>query len=153
MNKIKELAHKYKELITYGFFGVLTTLVNLAVFRLCSIAVGDEYYLISNIIAWISAVIFAFITNKLWVFESKSLAPKIFFKELLSFFAARTLSFIIEEAGLFVFVDIFNFSEISLKILSLEVSGEMISKLILAVVVVVFNYFFSKMIIFKRKKQ
>lgn len=153
MKKIKELVIKYKELITYVVFGGLTTVVNLIVFKLAGMALGDERYLISNTIAWIAAVIFAFITNKLWVFESKSFAPKVLLKEVPSFFAARILSFLIEEVGLFVFVDLLGFSEYSLEIISIEISGEMVAKLILAVIVVVFNYFCSKLIIFKKKKQ
>ncbi len=152
MKKIKELVLKYKELITYVFFGGLTTVVNLIVFKLSGMVLGDERYLISNTIAWIVAVIFAFITNKLWVFESKSLSAKVLFKEIPSFFAARVLSFIIEEIGLFVLVDLLGFSKYSLNVMSIEISGEMISKLILAVVVVIFNYFCSKLIIFKKKK-
>lgn len=149
---IKKLFIKYKELITYVFFGGLTTVVNLIVFKLFGMLLGDERYLISNAIAWVVAVIFAFITNKLWVFESKSLSGKVLLKEIPSFFAARVLSFIIEEAGLFMLIDLIGFSEYSLKIMSIEVSGEMISKLILAIVVVIFNYFCSKLIIFKKKK-
>ena len=152
MRKIKELIIRYKELITYVIFGGLTTLVNLIVFKLCGMALGDERYLISNTIAWVAAVIFAFITNKLWVFESKSLSGKVLLKEIPSFFAARVLSFLIEEAGLFMFVDLLGFSEYTLKILSIEISGEMVAKLILAVVVVIFNYFSSKLVIFKKKK-
>ena len=152
MKKIKELVLKYKELITYVFFGGLTTVVNLIVFKLSGMVLGDERYLISNTIAWIVAVIFAFITNKLWVFESKSLSAKVLLKEIPSFFAARVLSFVIEEIGLFIFIDLLGFSKYSLNIISIEISGEMISKLILAVVVVIFNYFCSKLIIFKKKK-
>ena len=152
MKMIKKLFIKYKELITYVFFGGLTTVVNLIVFKLFGMLLGDERYLISNAIAWVVAVIFAFITNKLWVFESKSLSGKVLLKEIPSFFAARVLSFIIEEAGLFMLIDLIGFSEYSLKIMSIEVSGEMISKLILAIVVVIFNYFCSKLIIFKKKK-
>ena len=152
MKMIKKLFVKYKELITYVFFGGLTTVVNLIAFKLCGTLIGDERYLISNAVAWVAAVIFAFITNKLWVFESKSLSSKVLLKELPSFFAARVLSFLIEEAGLFILIDMIGFSEYSLKIMSIELSGEMISKLILAVVVVIFNYFCSKLIIFKKKK-
>ena len=95
MKMIKKLFIKYKELITYVFFGGLTTVVNLIVFKLFGMLLGDERYLISNAIAWVVAVIFAFITNKLWVFESKSLSGKVLLKEIPSFFAARVLSFII----------------------------------------------------------
>ena len=96
MKTIKELILKYKELIVYVIFGGLTTVVNLVVFTLSGMVLGDERYLISNIIAWFAAVIFAYITNKLWVFESKSWDIRVLLKEIPSFFAARVLSFLIE---------------------------------------------------------
>lgn len=152
MKKIKELILKYKELIVYVIFGGLTTVVNLVVFTLSGMALGDERYLVSNVIAWFAAVIFAYITNKLWVFESKSWSIKVLLKEIPSFFAARVLSFLIEEFGLYVFVDLLSFNEISLKFLSFEIGGELIAKVILAVIVVILNYVFSKLVIFKKKK-
>ncbi|MBQ7862500.1 MAG: GtrA family protein [Clostridia bacterium] len=152
MKTIKELILKYKELIVYVIFGGLTTVVNLVVFTLSGMVLGDERYLISNIIAWFAAVIFAYITNKLWVFESKSWDIRVLLKEIPSFFAARVLSFLIEEAGLFVFVDLLSFKDISFKILSFELGGELIAKAVLAVIVVVLNYVFSKLVIFRKKK-
>lgn len=152
MKKIKELILKYKELIVYVIFGGLTTVVNLVVFTLCGFALGDERYLVSNVIAWLAAVIFAYITNKLWVFESKSWSVRVLVKEIPSFFAARVFSFLLEEFGLYVFVDLLSFKDISLKIFTLEIGGELIAKAILAVVVVILNYIFSKLVIFKRKK-
>ena len=97
-------------------------------------------------------MIFAYITNKLWVFESKSWDIRVLLKEIPSFFAARVLSFLIEEAGLFVFVDLLSFKDISFKILSFELGGELIAKAVLAVIVVVLNYVFSKLVIFRKKK-
>lgn len=152
MKMIKDLITKYKELIIYVIFGGLTTVVNLLVFTVMGMIIGDEKYLISNVVAWFAAVIFAYITNKLWVFESKSWAGKVLLKEIPSFFAARVFSFIIEEAGLFLFVDVLSFNKISLKILSFEIGGELIAKLILAVIVVILNYIFSKLVIFKKNK-
>lgn len=151
MTKIKELIIKYKELIIYVIFGGLTTVVNLVVFTLFGMLLGDEKYLITNAIAWFAAVVFAYITNKIWVFESKSWSGKVLLKEIPSFFAARVFSFVLEEAGLFLFVDILSFNEISIKILSFEIGGELIAKVILAVVVVVVNYVLSKLVIFKKK--
>ena len=152
MKKIKELILKYKELIVYVIFGGLTTVVNLVVFTLSGFALGDERYLVSNVIAWFAAVIFAYVTNKLWVFESKSWSVRVLVKEIPSFFAARVFSFLLEEFGLYVFVDLLSFKDISIKIFTLEIGGELIAKAILAVVVVILNYIFSKLVIFKRKK-
>ncbi len=153
INTIKSLIIKYKELITYGVFGVATTLVNFVSFKLASVLLGEDLYLLSNIIAWVVSVIFAYITNKLWVFESKSLKPEVVFKELVSFFAARGFSFIVEELGLFLLVDVARLSDYQLTVLSFEISGTMIAKVLVAFVVVIMNYFFSKLFIFKKDKQ
>lgn len=152
ITKIKELILKYKEIIIYVIFGALTTVVNLLVFALFSRLLGDERYLITNIVAWFAAVAFSYITNKIWVFESKSWSLKVLVKEIPSFFAARVLTLGIEEAGLFVFVDWLSFNEISLKLFSFEIGGELIAKGLLAVVVVIVNYVFSKLVVFKKKK-
>ena len=151
ITKIKELIIKYKELIIYVLFGVLTTVVNLSVFALFSLILGDERYLITNVIAWFAAVVFAFITNKIWVFESKSWNARVLAKEVPSFFSARIFSFIFEEAGLFFLVDILSMGELSVKILSFEISGELIAKAIVGVLVVVINYVFSKLVVFRKK--
>ena len=71
MKKIRDLIIKYKELILYVFFGALTTLVNFAAFKFFNVVLGEERYLVSNVIAWFVSVIFAYITNKLFVFESR----------------------------------------------------------------------------------
>lgn len=153
INTIKSLIIKYKELITYGLFGVATTIVNFIVFKLSNVVFGEEFYLLSNVIAWVVSVIFAYITNKLWVFESKSFKLQVVLKELLSFFAARGFSFIIEEVGLYLLVDAAKLSDYSMDLVYLSLSGTMISKVIIGVVVVILNYFFSKMFIFRKKEK
>lgn len=150
---IKSLLIKYKELITYGVFGVATTVVNFIAFKLFNVILGEEYYLLSNVIAWVVSVFFAYFTNKLWVFESKSMKADVVMKELLSFFAARGFSFIIEELGLYLLVDVAKLSDYSLNLVYFNLSGTMISKVLIAAVVVVLNYFFSKMFIFRKKVQ
>lgn len=152
MNTLKNLIIKYKELIIYGVFGVGTTLVNFFTYKLFNMLLGMEYYLLSNIIAWFVSVIFAYVTNKLFVFESKSWNIKVVAKEVPSFFAARVFSFLVEEAGLFLLVDILGMKDFGVDILGFTISGNMISKVILAVVVVVLNYFFSKFVVFRKKK-
>ncbi len=153
MTKIKQLLIKYKELIVYAVFGVLTTVVNLIVFALFSKLLGNEKYLVSNIVAWFAAVSFSYVTNKIWVFESKSWKTRVLLKEIPSFFAARVLTLGIEEAGLYFLVDILSFSDISLSVFSFEISGELIAKAVVAVVVVIVNYIFSKLVIFKKDTQ
>ena len=153
MNTLKNLIIKYKELIIYGIFGVGTTLVNFLTYKLFNVLLGVEYYLVSNIIAWFVSVIFAYVTNKIFVFESKSWKLKVVAKEVPSFFAARVFSFLVEEAGLFLLVDIFGMKNFAFEVYGFTISGNMISKVILAVVVVVLNYFFSKFVVFRRKAE
>lgn len=151
MGKIKALFVKYKELITYVIFGVATTVVNFVFFKLFNVLLGEEYYLISNSIAWVLSVIFAYITNKLWVFESKSWKMGVLLKEIPAFFAARVFSFLLEEAGLWLFVDMLHFDRHTITLLGITIGGKMIAKIILAVIVVILNYIFSKWIIFRKK--
>ena len=141
INKIKQLIIRYKELIIYVLFGGLTTVVNLLVFAVFNRLLGDERYLISNAIAWFAAVTFSYITSKLWVF-----------KEVITFFAARVITLFIEEAGLYILVDLVGFSKYSLNLFGFSIGGALIAKAAVAVVVVVVNYIFSKLIIFKKKK-
>ncbi|MDD6146324.1 MAG: GtrA family protein [Oscillospiraceae bacterium] len=153
MNMIKKLFIKYKELIVYVVFGACTTLVNFAAFKLFNVILGEKLYLLSNIIAWFLSVVFAYVTNKLWVFESKSWEKRLVIKEVIAFFSARVFSFLVEEAGLFVAVDLLKFSEKSLTVFGITIGGTMIAKVILAVIVVTMNYFFSKLVIFKKKQK
>jgi putative flippase GtrA len=145
--KIMDLIRKLisKEVFSYLFFGVLTTVVNLIIFGICKDRMN---ILIANAIAWVGAVVFAFVTNKLFVFESKSWRPSVLLKEIPTFAGARLLTLGLEELGLFVMVEWLHLD----KVLTLPfVSGEMIIKLMIAVVVVILNYVFSKLIIFRKK--
>ena len=151
MSKIKELFLKYKEIILYIIFGALTTLVNFVAYILFDLILTKELYLVTNLIAWVIAVIFAYIVNKLLVFSSKSFEKKTLLKEILEFLGARVFSFFLEEAGLLLFVDVLNFKSISIDLHFFILTGDIIAKVILAVVVVILNYFFSKFIIFKKK--
>lgn len=126
-----------KETITYVIFGGLTTVVNYAIYYLFYKFTAIDP-IIYNIIAWVAAVIFAFITNKLFVFESKSFAPKLLFQEFMSFIGARLLSLLFETGFLALTVKVFHMNEL-------------LAKIIAAVFVVIFNYFASKFFIFKKK--
>ena len=137
MNQIKPLWAKYKEIILYLVFGGVTTVVNYGVYVIC----GHVFHMDvvpSNIIAWILAVIVAFVTNKLWVFESKSKQAKTVVKEFGEFVVARLLTLVIETLLLWIFVD------------KLHVN-DLVMKIITNVIVVILNYIFSKFIIFKKK--
>ena len=153
MKKIKGLLNKYREFILYVLFGVLTTLVNFIAFWLLNRTIGETAYLVNNAIAWFIAVVFAYITNKLWVFDSKSWAFKVVIKEIPEFFLARVFSLLVEEGGLWLLIEKMEFDRFSFTVLGFDVTGKLIAKIVLAVVVVILNYFFSKFIIFARKKK
>ncbi|MEE1012552.1 MAG: GtrA family protein [Acutalibacteraceae bacterium] len=162
---IGKLINKFvtKEFISYVLFGVLTTILNFAVyigFHELFLAIGwegllhgilpdnefirqlfegeDPCYLDANTIAWVAGVVFAFVTNKLWVFESKSWKPAIALKEFISFTGARIFSFVVETVMMFVLVTLMHCPAI-------------IAKLIIGIVVIILNYIFSKLFIFKKK--
>ena len=129
--------NKIKEVLWYGFFGVLTTLINIISFYLLD-KTGMNVY-INNFIAWMLSVLFAFITNKLFVFSSKSLNKKIIIKEIISFFFFRILSLGIDMLGMYILISLININK-------------MISKIIMNIIVIVANFIFSKMFIFKSKE-
>lgn len=135
-----------REAWLYLIFGALTTLVNFIVFRSLELALGERLYLLANAIAWAAAVAFAYATNKLIVFRAHAKSPRALLLELLEFIGARLLSLGIEELGLLLLIDVCGFRSISIGI----ISGSLIAKLILAVIVVTVNYVLSKLIIFKK---
>ena len=139
MVKIKSLLIKYKSFLMYAVFGVLTTVVNIVSYYLCynSIRIPN---ILSTIIAWILAVLFAFITNKLWVFDSKSFDLKILRHELLTFFGCRLATGILDVAIMYVAVDLLSWNSV-------------IWKLISNILVIVINYIASKLLIFNRKEK
>lgn len=152
MKFIKKLYLKYKELINYVFFGALATVVSIVSFKIFDVTLGADLYLVSNIISWIITVIFAYFTNKIWVFESKSWKANVLVREVISFFGARVFSLVVEEAGLWLLIDVLSMGGICWTVLGFNITGNLIAKVIMQVVVVILNYIFSKLIIFKKKK-
>lgn len=128
--------NKIKEILWYGFFGVLTTVINIISFYFLD-KLGLNTYL-SNFIAWFFSVLFAFITNKFFVFNSKFSSMTSFFKEMFSFFLFRILSLGIDMGGLFVLLDVFKLKKI-------------IAKVVVNIIVIIVNYIFSKLFVFKGK--
>ena len=108
--------------------------------------------LVNNAIAWVVGVIFAYVTNKLFVFESKSWNLKLVTKEITGFLGARIFSFLVEEGGMFLFISVLGLGEKSLELLGFTITGQFIVKLLLAVIVVVLNYVFSKFFIFRKQE-
>lgn len=138
--KIKKMLRYFctPEMLSYIFFGVCTTVVNIAVFQFLT-AVLHWNWAASNIVAWVLSVLFAFATNKLFVFRSKGGGAKRFFWEALTFFGARVLSLGIDMAGMWLLLDL-------LKVNSL------VSKIIVNVAVIIVNYALSKFIVFRKKE-
>lgn len=136
-SKILEFIKKNKRIILYLIFGGITTLINIGVFWLCERILGLSLTP-SNIIAWVTAVIFAFVTNKIYVFESKNKDTKLVLKELGTFIFYRLISGGIDMGIMLVGVDLIHIDSIIVKIVS-------------NVVVVILNYIASKYIIFRKK--
>lgn len=143
MRKIIELYKKYEEVINYLVMGVLATVVNLAVKYLLLFTVLDAsnatQLQIAVVISWIAACLFAYVTNRIVVFKSKS---KNILKEFISFVLARVFTLVLEMLIMFIFVTYLKLnSDIWVIIWSL----------VAQVVVIVVNYILSKLIIFKKK--
>ena len=128
---------KYKEALLYLFFGVLTTLINIVVFYVFTeIITLDE--LVANVIAWIIAVLFAYVTNRIWVFSSHCATKAAFLKEILSFYGGRIFTLLVEEGILLVFIKLLSLNALAVKIVA-------------QVVIIVLNYVISKLFVFKKK--
>lgn len=134
VEKIKSLFYKYKSQVLYLFFGGLSTLLNIIIFFILNTVISINYQ-VSNVIAWIVVVIFAYITNKIWVFESKTNSKGELIKETISFLTARIITLVIEFILLYLFIE---------KFLMLEI----LAKIIINAIVIVLNYIFSKLFIF-----
>ena len=140
-----------KETILYLVFGVLTTAVGFVTLKLFDVVLGKELYLVSNSLSWILSVAFAYVTNKLFVFESKSWKRDVIKKEIPSFLSARIASYFIEQGGLWLMMDVLLFKDKVFDFIVIRLSGLMTAKLVLAVLVVIINYVLSKVLIFKSR--
>lgn len=139
---LKKLADIYREHIEgmrYLIFGALSTVINFFIFEICIKGLNFSATL-SNIIAWIITVIFAYLTNKLYVFNSKTSGLKELGKEIISFFNARIATLILETLFIWIVIDKLGFNDILMKIVS-------------NIIVIILNYVFSKIFIFKKKKR
>lgn len=134
--KLKSLFIKYRELISYVFFGGLTTLVSWGSYFVLN-EVFHAHYLISQTLSWILAVLFAFVTNKKYVFEDKTSSKNNIIVQLAQFTASRLFSFAVETVLLIITVDVMKMNE-------------NIAKIAVSVITVVLNYFTSKFIVFKK---
>lgn len=125
-----------KEGISYLFFGVLTFLVSMVTYAFFDVRLGLNE-LVANVLSWVIAVTFAFLTNRSWVFEVKDKEVLGFFKQAVSFFSGRLVTLGVEEVILLVFVTWLAFDSLLIK-------------LIAQAIVIVLNYVLSKFWIFKK---
>ena len=136
MGKIRVLLEKYWDILAYLFFGVLTTAVNYLVYLPCFNLLGLSAA-VSNVIAWVVAVAFAYLTNKPWVFKSHDWSRQTVIPELTKFVGCRVGSGALETGIIFLTVDMLGFN------------GN-VMKLVTSVLVVVLNYIGSKLLVFKK---
>lgn len=127
------LSNKVKEIINYIIIGFLTTIVSVVSYFILRLLINN--YIICTILSWIISVIFAYITNRIFVFHSNNTNIT---KEFLTFISARIITLLMELLFMFVFVNLLSVSD-------------RISKIIVQFVILVSNYIFSKLFVFKRK--
>ena len=137
MKVLENLFEKYKSFLMYGIFGVFTTIVNLVVYNLCYYKAGINNT-ISNVLAWIIAVAFAYVTNKIWVFDSKSWKMSVLRREVTAFVSCRLATGVMDLVIMYVCVDVLGWHAMLMKLAS-------------NVLVIILNYIFSKLIIFKKR--
>lgn len=144
MDKLRTLFRKYREPISYLFFGGLTTVVSWVVYALGAgpLCLGVTP---ANILSWVCAVSFAFVTNKLWVFDSKGWAWPGWLREAAAFVAGRLFSGAVELGGL----PLLMWLGLDQSLFGIE---GLAAKVVISVVVIVLNYFLSKFLVFRKKK-
>lgn len=136
IQKIRDLVVKYWDIVSYLFFGVCTTIVNYLIYIPCYNFMGMSAS-VSNMIAWVVAVAFAYLTNKPFVFKSNDWSAKTVIPELTKFVGCRIGSGAAETVILLVAVDLLGWN------------GN-IWKLLTQVMVVVLNYIGSKLLVFRK---
>lgn len=134
--KLQKLYYRFESAILYIFFGGLTTVVSISVQYISAWLGGSTAF--NTTLSWICAVTFAFFVNKICVFKSVTSSPKEFIREMLQFFGARLVSYFLELGFMVLTVDVLHFNEY-------------IMKLIAQIFVMVINYLFSKLVIFRKK--
>jgi putative flippase GtrA len=133
LKKLRLQKHLLNRMVClYLIFGILTTVVNIVLYIFFTYSL-EIYYIYSNVLAWFFSVVFAYITNRIWVFESKS--RKILL-EFTLFVGGRLFSGFLDTFLLYVFVGLFNFNNL-------------LSKIAIGIFIVILNYIFSRDIVFK----
>ncbi len=136
LKKISELYKSHQEVMRYLIFGGLTTVANILVYAVCYYVFHIENS-ISNVIAWILSATFAYITNKLYVFESKVKTKIELIKEIVYFYGCRLLTLAVDQGIMIITVDKWGWNALLMKIMA-------------NIIVIILNYIFSKILIFKK---
>lgn len=137
LNLFEPFYKKNKEVLLYLFFGGLTFVISIASYAFFNISMGMNE-LIANLFSWVIAVSFAYITNRTWVFEDVSTGTKGILREIVLFTSGRVVTLVMEEIILLVFITLLHFNSMLIKVIG-------------QVVVIVSNYFISKLVVFKGK--
>lgn len=170
IKKIKSIYEKHKLIIRYLFFGLITTIVSLAACYITVKAaaliwhdeVGDPNAIadtLGSISQWIVGVLVAFFTNKLWVFTNAEKGARATFKQLLVFSSSRVGTFFIEciiNLGIIALLDDllgYNAPVFPLGFMDFELSSRIWAKVVSSIVVVITNYYISKLLVFRKKNQ
>ena len=135
--KLKEMMEKYKDIVPYAIFGILTTIINIVVYLFFAHILKKEVML-STLAAWFLSVLFTYVTNRKWVFHSGVLTFSNIIREAVAFFICRLATGIADILIMFIFVNIFHFNDLFIKIIS-------------NIAVIILNYVASKWIIFNHK--
>ena len=134
---MRKLLKKYWDLIPYAVFGVLTTIINILSYWVCAHLFHIQV-LFSTVLAWFVSVLFAYLTNRKWVFHSEASGSIKICREIASFFGCRIGTELVDLAAMFIFVNIMHLDDVIVKTAA-------------NIVVIILNYIFSKFIIFKHK--
>lgn len=137
--KLLKIIKKYDEVIRYLIIGVLTTIFSLLIYYLFSRGINLDYK-ISIILSWFMTVIFAFFSNKVVVFKSRTNYIKDFLFEIVNFFKYRILSLLIDFFIMIILIEIININDL-------------IAKVIVQVVIIIVNYVFSKFLVFNQREK
>jgi len=134
---LKKIYEKYKDIIPYLFFGVCTTAVNVIVYWVAAYPLGFSI-MTSTVLAWVIAVLFAYITNRKWVFHSKFNNRKEIIREMMAFFTCRLTTGFIDWLCMWFFVDILEIYDVIIKFAA-------------NILVIGLNYLASKLVIFRKR--
>ena len=136
--ELKKMFIKYREIIVYLIVGGMTTVVSFLSYFLFSYICSINY-LVSNFLSWVCAVAFAYITNKIWVFQNHNFHFSYIKKECISFVGSRVATLLIDMIIMFAMVSLLH-------------TNDLIAKVVVQVVVTILNYLFSKFFVFKNEK-